>query len=292
LVISFSQPFTSHLIAKKFISKIKKKTPWIIYQYDPYSKNKEIMTQNRIFYSNSKRQEEECLELADAVVVTPELLKFYEETDFSKYLHKMKSINYILPKPDKNNTEYADKMSDNYTLMYAGGFYKSIRNPIYMMQLLIGLSIDVTCEFFTSYNDKEFLEFINNSPNRFFIKQKVSQTEVIEELRKADFLLSIGNTVELQVPAKIFEYMGLGKPIIHFSKIKDDPALKYLNLYPMALIINEYEEDMKGHIQKFEHFLKKMKGKQLSYEEVVTYLPEHDLGAITQKLLSIMKSVM
>jgi hypothetical protein len=59
---------------------------------------------------------------------------------------------------------------------------------------------------------------------------------------------SIRNSVEFQIPGKIFEYMSTGKPILHFSKFSEDPAITYLKRYPKALIINEWERNIKEQI--------------------------------------------
>lgn len=290
LVVSFSQPFTAHLIAYKFVSKINRRIPWLLCQYDPYSKNM-LLASNSLQHRKLNHQEQMCFNLADRILATPELIEFYMTTDFSKYNQKFAQLNYSLYKTQSMNIEQSSTMNDRTTLIFAGRFYDTIRNPLYMMKMLNDISLNMRVLLLTDYHEEEFIQYIIEKPETFQQKSRVSQDAAINELQKADFLISVGNTVKMQIPAKIFEYMGLGMPIIHFSKSSDDPALKYLSRYPMVLIINEYEDDYMGHIKKLEHFIEKRKGERMSYEEVVKYLPEQDIETIAKKFLSIVDSI-
>ena len=118
---------------------------------------------------------------------------------------------------------------------YAGGFYTSIRNPMHMLEVMKKLPCDFTFFLLTGYSEPQFNAFISQncgSTKSFKVLPKSNHDVAIEVMNKADLLISVGNTTSIQVPGKIFEYMGIGKPIIHFSKIHDDPAVKYLKQYP------------------------------------------------------------
>ena len=62
--------------------------------------------------------------------------------------------------------------------------------------------------------------------------------ELIEVMRKAKVLISIKSAN--RISGKIFEYMGMKKPIIHFSGCEDDPDVAYLEKYPLSLIVRTY----------------------------------------------------
>ena len=51
-------------------------------------------------------------------------------------------------------------------------------------------------------------------------------------------LLSIGNFNKYQMPSKVIEYISLGKPVLHFAEIEDDPLYNFNNLFDNLKIIN------------------------------------------------------
>ena len=107
-----------------------------------------------------------------------------------------------------------------------------------------------------------------------------------DTMLRADILVSIGNAVSFQTPGKIFEYMSMGKPIIHFQKIDQDPCLKYLQDYPMVLIIDERENDAEEHAQRIIEFAEKYRGKNLTFEEVAECIPQYTSKNITTSFVS------
>ena len=52
-------------------------------------------------------------------------------------------------------------------------------------------------------------------------------------------LLSIGNTNKYQLPSKVIEYISLGKPVLHFAEIQDDPLYKFQDLFGNFKIIDK-----------------------------------------------------
>ncbi|WP_313221220.1 glycosyltransferase [Pseudoxanthomonas mexicana] len=53
-------------------------------------------------------------------------------------------------------------------------------------------------------------------------------TAVLDLQRQADVLVNIGNALPDQVPGKIFEYLGAGKPVLHLSAGGDDAGARVL----------------------------------------------------------------
>ena len=106
----------------------------------------------------------------------------------------------------------------------------------------------------TDYNREEIFRNFAASHDKISLYPLQSPEIAIDALMNSDILVNIGNTVEFQIPGKIFEYMSTGKPIVHFSKLPEDPALKYLQKYPRVLIIKEWEgndEQMVNHLEVF-----------------------------------------
>lgn len=63
------------------------------------------------------------------------------------------------------------------------------------------------------------------------LAQILSQADVLVSTKKSD-----------RMSGKIFEYMGLKKPIVHLSGCSEDPDVKYLERYPLAVVVKTYEQ--------------------------------------------------
>lgn len=64
--------------------------------------------------------------------------------------------------------------------------------------------------------------------------------ELMAILSQADVLVSTKRSD--RISGKIFEYMGLKKPIVHLSGCTEDPDVKYLERCPLAVIVKTYEQ--------------------------------------------------
>jgi len=58
-------------------------------------------------------------------------------------------------------------------------------------------------------------------------------------LEEMHILLSIGNFNKYQIPSKVIEYISLGKPVLHFAEIQDDPLYKFQDLFGNFKIIDK-----------------------------------------------------
>jgi hypothetical protein len=70
-------------------------------------------------------------------------------------------------------------------------------------------------------------------------------------LEEMHVLLSIGNFNKYQLPSKVIEYVSLGKPVLHFAEIKDDPLYGFQDLFRNFKIISKNTSS-----REIEEFLK------------------------------------
>ena len=70
-------------------------------------------------------------------------------------------------------------------------------------------------ELYRSFND----DIKNISKNIHFLGKKRKE-DIIRIYQEADILVNIGNSIDNQMPSKIFEYISTGKPILNFYKIR------------------------------------------------------------------------
>ena len=78
-------------------------------------------------------------------------------------------------------------------------------------------------------------------------------------------LLNISNTLDNQVPSKIFDYFSMGKPVLNLQKIENCPAEEYFEKYPICFNMKEFEKADSGMLYEF---LKSTKGRKLDFDEV------------------------
>jgi glycosyltransferase involved in cell wall biosynthesis len=160
--------------------------------------------------------------------------------------------------------------SEKINLVYAGSIPYPLRNPEFILKIFENLS----CE-------NAVLTFIgtNNCPSIFKTAQeklsenlnvigKLPRESVLKILQQADFLINIGNNNASMVPSKIFEYMAMGKPIISTYPIDNEPCTPYLKQYPLALLLDEREQDVQKTVEQVYEFLQNCKGRNMDYEEL------------------------
>jgi hypothetical protein len=81
----------------------------------------------------------------------------------------------------------------------------------------------------------------------------------------ADVLFNISNTLDNQVPSKIFDYFSMGKAILNLQKIENCPAQEYFDRYPVCHTVKEFEQSDSGTLLEF---LQGAKGKKVDFDTV------------------------
>ena len=71
---------------------------------------------------------------------------------------------------------------------------------------------------------------------------------------KLHVLLSIGNFNKYQMPSKVVEYLSLGKPVLHYAEIVDDPIYNFEKLFDNLKIINS--KTTKNELEIYFEFIK------------------------------------
>ena len=93
-------------------------------------------------------------------------------------------------------------------------------------------------------------------------------------LNKADVLVNICNTLDLQAPSKMLELLSTGKPVINFY-YKQDGFYRMIEQYPLGLNV---KQDDTSVFERVEKFCLETKGKKLTYEEVERLFPNNTIG--------------
>jgi hypothetical protein len=285
-ILSLSLPFKSHNLAYAIKQKLNNEVKWFAFEFDPYTYVKEL--------SLSKKQQRQAFQdeymtfdKCDALFLTPELCEFYKDTPLKKFVSKAIPTCFAHLQPLKFSKETSTDIQLNknkINCLFLGKFYEEVRNPKFLLNIFSEIEPNVHLTCMTNVNEIDFTKYNVNKKHVTLIPFQPRDV-ALNAMRQANILINIGNTVLGQIPAKSFEYMGSGKPIIHISKQKKDPSLIYLEKYPHVLVINEWENDIKNDRDKILSFCKKYCNTTLSFDDVSKSLGEFSSDFVTTKFV-------
>ncbi len=293
LIMSVSYPFYPHIIVQEFLKQCTSKIPWIVYETDPFAYNTPSYGKNS--YDKYIEIEKEVFSNCDKILLTPELYQFNQTTPLNKYMNKCICFPFPNMHPitySKNIIESVPFDMERTNLIFGGALYPDIRNPEYLFKILGKTNSKIHFTVITSSKPDFWSESLKNMDEKVrFLPHKIRDT-AYDAMLRSDILVNIGNTVTFQTPGKIFEYMAMGKPIIHFQKIENDPCLKYFENYPMVLIIDERENTPLEHAKIIEEFCEKYKGKSLTFDEVANYIPQYMSENVVAEFVSTVNKLL
>lgn len=256
LTISF--PVQSMLIGYE----LKKRNPniiWAVYELDPYSYNKVLRLPKLLFWYRNFKQLK-IFNKADKILLTHELYEQYNQSNIMVKFKK-KYSNIGIPILEFSNSK-STKFTKNNRFVYIGTFYKKIREPFNMLEVmselarrLPGFKLDIYGEDFKP----EYEPYILKSENKIQFHGRISKEEVSKVINESGFLINVGNKVSNQLPSKVLEYIGYQKPILNFVSISNDPSIKYLEKYNYAMTLNYREiSDLNVQINELLYFVSKV----------------------------------
>lgn len=184
--------------------------------------------------------------------------KYYEKERYTKFKNKMyfADIPHIIKRNGKNCTNNLKK-DNRIRILYAGALRDELIKPlleylnIFLCEGKIYLDIygRSTGELFYKYCDEKAKDNIN-------LKGFIQHNDILEEEKNSDILLSMGNSDTDFIPSKIFEYISLGKKILHIYSYDKDSALPYYEKYPNCCCVN-IRNDSQENIKLISDFIEK-----------------------------------
>ena len=152
--------------------------------------------------------------------------------------------------------------NDVPTFAFAGMFYADIRNPRLFLEYLSSVQNDFRFVVYTRF-DSLLSDFKEKLGDRLIVKSPIPRSELIEELRKMDFLVNISNANSPnQLPSKLIDYGIAGRPILDINP--QNPDKKQIDAflsgdYSTALRIeNLHDYHITNVVDKFEKLLSKV----------------------------------
>ena len=266
-VFSICSPFAAHFAAMDF-KRAHPTVRWCGYTVDPYAAKNRI----RPVWCSFERliaEENAVLRRMDAVLLSEEVYK--NRPELYAGCRDCKELPYILPDFPEGTVEHQFFDEADINCVYAGSFYRDIRNPECMLRQFANIQDPrIKLHLFSSGCEDLVSQFAAQSAS-IVVHPRVTADEMVQVYREADVLVNIGNATAEFLPSKTFEYIATGKPIIsYFYKEQDS---RVLGLYPMCRQIpNAMDYDSIGSI---EDFVLENVGRMLSADEIGTIYERH-----------------
>lgn len=140
------------------------------------------------------------------------------------------------------------------TFAFSGTFIPNLRDPRPILDYLCSLNRDFKFIVFTKQNEL-FAPYIDRLGSRLELREFIPRNELLQELKKCDFLLNIDNGKAKGRPSKLIDYALSGRPILSLNSTELDKHLIDLFLdgdYSMQYEIGDIEQfNIKNVAQQF-----------------------------------------
>jgi hypothetical protein len=234
LVISSSDPRTSHLLAEKIIRYFKLSSMWVQYWGDPMFCD---VSSSSIMHSLVEKVEKKFLEKADIVVYTNPLTidLICEKYKISKT--KFTSI-------PTSSIYTVDSNDETFRLGYFGDYFSKWRNIIPLYEVLL------------EYNMKSIIVGASDlslpSRNQIIVEKRMRFEEIQTYISKCNILVVICNDdkYSTQIPGKVFHFGLTNKNVLIVGA--SEIIKKYLITYNRFYFCDNNENDIFDTITKIE----------------------------------------
>lgn len=226
IVISSSDPKTSHVVARKLRKDGLIAERWIQYWGDPLS----LDITNTTIWPRwiLKLIEKNLLKYADSIVYVSPFTYKKQILNFKKYENKMT----IVPIPYITSKKYElvkDFGKEKLKLAYLGSYYSNIRNILPLYQAVQSLP-ETTSLIIAGLTN---LELLSNKNIKVLPNLPKKEIEIYED--DCDVIVCILNKKGTQIPGKLYHYAGTNKPIL-------------------VIIDGEYGDEIRSYLQTFDRY--------------------------------------
>lgn len=279
-IIPVCADYAAYVAVQKYRDKYGLDCKIIVYQVDPLIENGVYTAQS----FSGRLDLETCMAKETAVITTSLLKKQKEknEIDVSNVL--------CLEFPSIVEQSIVKKLqADEIKVVFAGFFYKGIRDPEYALKLFSKIKNPQIKLYIIGGGLEELIcHYATESNGRIVHKGVLTLDETQREIGEADILLNIGNNDIHFVPSKIFDYISTGKPIVNTYKDTACPTLPYFAKYGNSICVNE-NNDVEKEAEKVEKFIETNLHKTLSYTTIKENFYENTLEFVAERLIDFFK---
>lgn len=195
----------------------------------------------KYFKSKAYRWETRTFSIADLIVNLKCHKKHFTSKKYKFISDKLLFQDVPLLIKQSKKISVCQKDNTNIQLIYAGAFYKQLREPNVLLSLfehiLIEDNNDYSLLILTSSGYCREIASMTKC-SRICTHEYISGDAFDEIMANSDILVSLGNKDSIMFPSKIVSYIALGKPIIHLYQDEKDSVIEYLANYPDKLLVD------------------------------------------------------
>lgn len=242
--------------------------PVFLYQLDPWALHELPLAQPTEL---RVQQELAAFEKASHIFTTPVLFAQYRTGQFSSFVQKMTPVSFpVLAPLDAKESQVKLLSAEGIQFLYAGSLTEEYRCPEFLARVfthILKRHPEVKVYFMGVIQSSILDDLKEQFPGQVFLMGPKSPEEAKAATLEADFLLNIGNKMKNQMPSKIIECIGSGKPIVSTSKNPDDPVEELLTRYPLGLVLHEWKP-IEESVAMLEAFIQTALGQRIPYNQV------------------------
>ena len=256
----------------------------IVWQLDPYAANRDYKA------PGGYAREAALLQSLYAAFITPQALADYAPgAPLEKYRDKVHVLGFPCLVPPAQGAEAAPAAKKRRQCVFCGSLYPRLRTPDAALSLFAGLNPPGWQLVMAGGGWQPFAPARQRAAavlgDRLLTPGPIPPAQARALMDGADVLLSLGNAVDNQMPSKLFEYFGTGKPVLHLALSENDPTLPYLRRYPLALVLGPQMRP--GDAETLRTWLDKTAGQQVPFETVAALYKEFTPAQVAEDFLKI-----
>ena len=260
MAVSITEPyFLSMIVSDLRNVKIRK-----CVQLDPHAYNHYFVKDDRKLFLEWLKEERKVFGSINKLYTT-KLIKddLIKNDTFNNDKNRIVEIEFPLIKPKDvspcsgENTMIINKKEDEVSFLHAGVFYEDIRNAGRLVELFRLLPENYIL-YVAGRNSSDIDKYTEGMEDRIRDLGLLSRQEVDTAACESDFLISYNNTLNNQVPSKLFDCINSGKPFINLCQVENCPTLPYVEGFDMAFTL--YSFDMKASVDSLISFVNEKKG--------------------------------
>lgn len=266
LIISSSDPKSSHLFVDELFRYHGKSKPWIQIWGDPFADDITLSNKRRI--KDIRREEERLLNEADKIVYVSKMTQISQAKKYCTCSDKM----VYLPVPyyhTRISNRMLPKSLSEIHFCYCGDYNSKVRNlsPFYSTAVKMNLK--------TTICGLSDLGLTSAGNVKVYPRQSADRVQMIED--ESDILIHLSNLNGTQIPGKIYQYVSTNRPILFILDGDKEHLREIFQKYNRFIFVDNDEKSISEALQNIHLFAAEKNNEPLK---------EFSASMISQKLLA------
>ncbi len=246
IVISSSEPRICHFIG--WVVKLRTGAVWIADYGDPWVYPLPTLKEPKWKERLIERAEATLLRKMDCITVAAEGIKRlyhqrYPDVPDDRIVVMPQGFDPVL------YTKVRADVASKFRITYCGSFYRNLRDPTAFFEAVSHLE-ERDIEIVVAGRINEFAEVLQSDRlvDKVHYKGVLGHKETLSLEKGASVLLHIGNATDVQVPGKIYEYLGARRPILCVKGCAGDASAELVLRYNRGIVVENRESSIKEAI--------------------------------------------